>query len=213
MTKTGQVIPINSEMVTMPVLRRLHEHNMTANSVLTIDVQSEIRRLSLRCRFEHMLVAYCFRRGVAHVLAYQTTREDRKFVMGHAPNSTIYTVYRSKVSTIDLVALFRNLDERLLEVQLWISLNHSNAAPLTVSNAVKVAIPEDEPARGVPREVKACCAAILKKSMAILRIAKKQVTAFGTTSEEAKSVYRSNLKLITNQVLRRHSFGAQRSAP
>lgn len=59
MENTGRRIVMKSEMLKLPVLVRMQDHEVTNNPVQTIDMQAEVCRLGLYCRFKHLLVAYC----------------------------------------------------------------------------------------------------------------------------------------------------------
>jgi hypothetical protein len=79
----GRIIPMNSVMRKVPVLRRMQDRKVSDTPVQTIDMQSEIRRLGRACGFEHRFTAYSLRRGVAYILAAQT-----RYVSPHVRRKT-----------------------------------------------------------------------------------------------------------------------------
>ena len=82
--RTGRKITITPSTRQVPVLRRMDKkHRFTVDPAQTVDMHPQICRLGRFCGFEHRFVAYCLRRGVAYILATQTTVENRMFLMGH----------------------------------------------------------------------------------------------------------------------------------
>jgi hypothetical protein len=83
---TGRKIKMSPHMLDVPVLRRMVDRKVTDTPVHTLDMQTEIRRLGRACGFENRLTAYCFRRGVAYILASQAryvALHSQKLVFNH----------------------------------------------------------------------------------------------------------------------------------
>ncbi|EUC39123.1 hypothetical protein COCCADRAFT_81378 [Bipolaris zeicola 26-R-13] len=123
LAETGRLIAMKPAMMHIPVLRRMKDRKVVNDPVQTLEMQTEIRRLGKYCGFDHRFVAYCLRRGVAYILATHTTKENRRFLMGHKPGSKIFAAYQSRTSTIDFPALFLELaldliDPRLLDADI-----------------------------------------------------------------------------------------------
>ena len=90
-------------------------------------------------------VAYCFRRGVAYMLAQKTVATTRRFLLGHSGDEQLRP-YQSKVSTVDFPCMFRNLDDdRPVLAQSSISLNRSASAPMILSQAGELAVQQQHP--------------------------------------------------------------------
>ncbi|EME47690.1 hypothetical protein DOTSEDRAFT_32084 [Dothistroma septosporum NZE10] len=143
--KNGRRMATNKDMHATPVLRRMDiQHRLTKSPVQTGDMQKQIRRLGNFCGFEHRLIAYCMRRGVAYVLANQTNEENRKYLMGHKTGSKVFSAYHSKVSTIDFPAMFRSLSSRPVNAQYGMMLNQSSEAPAMLSRQGHDAVMQDE---------------------------------------------------------------------
>jgi hypothetical protein len=93
--KTGRRIAMNPAMAKKPVLRRIVRHRISDDPVQTGDLALEIHRLGIYCGFENRLITYCFRRGVAYILALKTVDTTRRFLMGHS-NDSAYKPYQPK---------------------------------------------------------------------------------------------------------------------
>ncbi|KAI4639879.1 uncharacterized protein J4E78_010781 [Alternaria triticimaculans] len=139
---TGRRLKIRPSMCEVPVLRKMIDHRLTKMPQWTTDMQSEIRRLGQFCGFEETLVAYCMRRGVAYTLATRASEEDRVFLMGHSRQ--VFPKNKSRISTVDFAAMYRNMPERSVLVQTGISLNRSTEAPTTISDKGRLRVQEDE---------------------------------------------------------------------
>lgn len=205
--KTGRRIAMKADMLKVPVLRRMDNHRVMNIPVYTSTMQDQIRRLGLFCGFEHRLVAYCFRRGVAYILAHDTTQENRKFLMGHKTDSKVFSSYQSRISTIDFAALFRHIDERPVNAQAGISLNRSTAPPLTVSKAGEQAIIEDEEVQAAFREMETVRTAIKAKHPSLAAAARTSDplwNEFKQLLQTHKSAVKSAAKRILHQEYKQH---------
>jgi hypothetical protein len=132
----GALIQIKPSMKTLPVFRNLGNDNVLSDLPETQKrVQGEIRRLRYACHFENRLTGYAWRRSVAYLLDSATTQENRKFMMGHRSDSKVFSSYQSKVSSVDLQALFRGKDQQNLQHMMSISLNKKDNAPTRISDA------------------------------------------------------------------------------
>lgn len=107
--ETGRKILIKKEMRRVPVLRQLaRDRTFMTQPVKSWQMQREIRHLGVFCGFEQRLVAYALRRGVAYSLAQNTSKDMRRFRMGHNDDSA-WRYHLSLISTIDFTALFRDV--------------------------------------------------------------------------------------------------------
>jgi hypothetical protein len=126
-SETGRRLPISLSMRKVPVLRRTRHHCLTNDPVQTVDLHPQFRRLGRFCGFEHRLIAYCLRRGVAYVLARETNGLTRRFLMGHSSDKE-FNAYQSVVSSIDFPAMFRGIQQRSLVCLTGISPSRSHSA-------------------------------------------------------------------------------------
>jgi hypothetical protein len=102
-------------MKALLVFRRVDNDNVLSDLPETQKrVQREMRRLRYACHFQNRLTGYAWRRSVAYLLDSETTQENRKFLMGHRSDSKVFSSYQSKVSGVDLQALFRGKDQQNL---------------------------------------------------------------------------------------------------
>jgi hypothetical protein len=125
--ETGRRLPISLKMRKVPVLCRTRQHCITDDPVQTVDIHPQFRRLARFCGFEHRLIGYCLRRGVAYVLAKETTSLTRRFLMGHSSDKE-FEPYQSVVSSIEFPAMFRGIQQRLLVCLTGISPSRSQSA-------------------------------------------------------------------------------------
>ncbi|KAI4922967.1 hypothetical protein J4E90_001403 [Alternaria incomplexa] len=56
----------------------------------------------------------------------------------------VFPKYKSRISTVDFAAMYRNMPERSVLVQTGISLNRSTEAPTTISDKGRLRVQEDE---------------------------------------------------------------------
>jgi hypothetical protein len=111
-------------MKDIPVFRKMGINNVLSDLPETHKhMQKEIRKLRYACHFQHRLTGYAWRRGVAYALDASTIEANRKFLMGHKSNSDIFSHYTSKISGVDVHALYRGAEEQDLRQMMGISLN------------------------------------------------------------------------------------------
>lgn len=200
LAKTGRCIPMKPEKAKLPVLRRMQKKKLTDEPVHTMDMQTEIRRLGELCGFEHRLTAYCLRRGVVYVLAHQVQQEDRLFLMGHTSNRH-YRHYQSIISSVDSPALFRGLDNRPLSALEGISLNRSDALPLTASEEMKRAIMSEAEVQSAFAEMETARAALRAKHPS-LEAASRSSDILWEDFKSANAFWRAVIKTITKRYLK-----------
>lgn len=80
------------------------------------------------------ITGYAWRRGVAYILDKNATEESRKFIIGHKSDSKIFSSYMSRVTDVDLQALFRGEEQHDLKRMMSISLNRKDDAPTRISD-------------------------------------------------------------------------------
>ena len=201
LARTGMRIAIHPRMRNVPVLRRMVKHWVANDPAQTVDIQPEIRRLGRFCGFENRLVGYCLRRGVAYILASHTTGFNRRFLMGHKADKQ-YLPYQSRVSTVDFVALFRDLDERPVTALWGMSLNRSDQAPLTISKAGQQAILEDDEVKCALEEMEALRNTIKAKHVSLAAAARCSDPLW-QDFQRLYEVYRSIVVSLTKQTATR----------
>lgn len=202
LAETGRLIAMKPAMMHIPVLRRMKDRKVVNDPVQTLEMQTEIRRLGKYCGFEHRFVAYCLRRGVAYILATHTTKENRRFLMGHKPDSKIFAAYQSRTSTIDFPALFRTIDQRSVIPQAGVSLNMSPDAPLVLSEAGKQELLEDNEIQTLKEETEALRTIIIAKHGSLTAASRCSEPKW----EDYKQVfgaYRSAVNSATKRILAR----------
>lgn len=134
---TGRLIPIRRDLLQQPVLRKIdsRKYRLTISPEQLRDMQLLIKRLGRAAGLEDRLTTYALRRGVAYTLATKTSKENRRFLMGHKTASRIYSEYASKIATVDLGALYRNQEPRSLAPMIGMLLNRRDDAPQSISDA------------------------------------------------------------------------------
>jgi hypothetical protein len=114
---------------------RQQKHRLTISPEQLREMQLLIKRLGRAAGLEDRLTAYALRRGVAYTLATKTSKENRRFLMGHKTASRIYSEYASKIATVDLGAFYRNQEPRSLAPMIGMLLNRRDDAPQSISDA------------------------------------------------------------------------------
>ena len=212
-SKTGRRIRFRREMLEVPVLRRMDHHKLTKDPVQTVDIHPQIRRLGQYCGLENRLIAYCFRRGAANVLASQTTTENRRFLLGHGEDGLHdgrrdpFRPYQSRISTIDFPAMFRGLEQISVLPQAGITLNRSDNAPVRISDAGTRHVMADPEVTEATRRLETVRSKILKKyySVAAASRANDELSeSFQILYNERKSLVEFKTRRVFQEEYRAH---------
>lgn len=204
---TGTLLRIKPSMAELSVFRKVGADNTLSDlPELQGRVQSEIRRLRFACGFQQRLTGYAWRRGAAYILDKNASEESRRFLMGHKSDSKVFSSYMSKVTDVDLQALFRGKEQHDLRRMMSISLNRKVDAPTRISDAGYTDVLADLALTALEREFSTIQAAICSEHSSVIAASR----AYDPRFEEYRSLFdrRRNLKTSLIQKKFREEYTA-----
>lgn len=205
---TGRRIRMVEEKKKLPVLRYAdRNHNVTEKPEYLGHMTSALKQLGVYAGLQGRLVGYCLRRGVANKLEAEVSDENRRFLMGHRTNSTIFSAYHSRISTVDSVRTLRDMpEEEKVSRNSSILLNRVDGAPRELSDAGMAAVYADTDLRELEARVKALREEILARHPSLVSASRTQEPLF----DEYRKVESERRKLL--QRLRRYEFQREYAA-
>lgn len=96
---------------------------------------------------------------------------NRRFLMSHRTDAAFLS-YQSQKSTVDFIALFREIEPRKLSPQIGISVNRDPTAPLVLSDPGRKAVQDDDDVQAAKNDMESLRTAIKEKHKSLAAAAR-----------------------------------------